>query len=383
MNNEHGPTAALAKIPAERVKPPDTEPDGLFGECEGLDADSMFRKMMPESIKFFDLPLMERLHQRNYHMVRLRGSFRLAKLVRDYRAQLLRSESCQNPRGRTSIDRLMFSLGGDVYVVYDMPELLVYAPTTEAAAEAVGLLKEYRRPEARKPSFKLISVTGSQPSAQPVKLDRASLLSEQELALHYGDGFDGWERAWLERLRQRSSGLSIFHGPPGCGKTSYVRHLMARLLDTFEFYFMPVSTFDSLDSPRFVRFWLEEAEGGKRRIAVVEDAESLLLPRNEGSQSSVSSLLNATDGLLGDHLRLQIIATTNAPVRELDPALTRPGRLVGVREFGRLAPAQARRLAEAKGIVLPDQQDFSLAEIYCGRASSPMLNADRHIGFAP
>lgn len=365
--------------PLPEVEP---KPDVLFGDCESFDADSMFRKMMPECLKFFDLPLLDRLHRRHYHMVRLWGSFRLAKLVRDHRAQLLRSESCQNPRGRTSIERLMFDFGRDVFVVYDIPELLVYAPTTQAAAEAVAQLKGYRRPETRKPSFKLISMSDNLPSTQPVKLEQVALLSEQELALHYGEGFDHWERAWLERLRQRSSGLSIFHGPPGCGKTSYVRHLMARLLDTFEFYFMPVSTFDSLDSPRFVRFWLNEAEGGKRRIAVVEDAESLLLPRNESSQSSVSSLLNATDGLLGDHLRLQIIATTNAPVRELDPALTRPGRLVGVREFGRLAPVQARRLAEAKGLKLPEQPDYSLGEIYCGAASDPVLNADRHIGFA-
>lgn len=370
--------------PTESLLPEiEAAPDALFGECESLDSESIFRRMFPEGIKFFDLPLLDRLHRRHYHMVRLRGSFRLAKLVRDYRPQLLRSESCRNPRGRTFIERLMFDLGGDTYVVYDMPEFLVYARTMEAAAVAVAQLKRYQKPEDRKPSFKLISMSGNHPSTQPVKLNQVAPLSEQELSLHYGEGFTDWERTWLDRLRQRSSGLTLFHGQPGCGKTSYVRHLMARLLDSFEFYFMPVSTFDSLDSPRFVRFWLEEAEGGKRRIAVVEDAESLLLPRNEGSQSSVSSLLNATDGLLGDHLRLQIIATTNAPVRELDPALTRPGRLVGVREFGRLAPSQARRLAAAKGLPLPDQNDFSLAEIYCGATCHPVLNSDRQIGFAP
>ena len=92
--------------------------------------------------------------------------------------------------------------------------------------------------------------------------------------------------------------------------------------------------------------------------------------------------VTATDGLLGDHLRLQIIATTNAPVRELDGTLTRPGRLVGIREFGRLAPAQARRLAEAKGLKLPDQPDYSLGEIYCGAVGGPVPNEDRQIGFA-
>jgi hypothetical protein len=85
-------------------------PDALFGECEGFDVDSILSRMFPDGIKFFDLPLLERFHRRQYHLVRLRGSFRLAKLVRDYRPQLLRSESCQNARGKTHIDRLMFSL---------------------------------------------------------------------------------------------------------------------------------------------------------------------------------------------------------------------------------------------------------------------------------
>ena len=33
-------------------------PDVLFGECEAFDAESIFRRMFPEGVKFFDLPLL-------------------------------------------------------------------------------------------------------------------------------------------------------------------------------------------------------------------------------------------------------------------------------------------------------------------------------------
>jgi hypothetical protein len=79
--------------------------------------------------------------------------------------------------------------------------------------------------------------------------------------------------------------------------------------------------------------------------------------------------LNIGDGFLGDHLKLQVIAMTNSPVRQLDPALLRPGRLMGTREFRRLTRPAAQRLAAAKGFTPPDENDFSLAEFYCFLAS--------------
>ncbi len=95
------------------------------------------------------------------------------------------------------------------------------------------------------------------------------------------------------------------------------------------------------------------------------------------------NLLNIGDGFLGEHLRVHVIATTNAPVRELDPALLRPGRLMGTREFRRLTRPEAQRLAEAKGLTLADQPDYSLGEIYCGAVSGSALTGERQIGFAP
>jgi len=133
-----------------------------------------------------------------------------------------------------------------------------------------------------------------------------------------------------------------------------------------------------------VNFWLDEKREarGKQKIAIMEDAEELLLPRNEVSRTSVSNLLNIADGFLGEYLRLHLIATTNTAMRQLDPALLRPGRLMGTREFRRLTRPEAQRLAEAKGLRLADQPDYSLGELYCGAISSPVTNADRQVGFA-
>ena len=55
---------------------------------------------------------------------------------------------------------------------------------------------------------------------------------------------------------------------------------------------------------------------------------------------------------------------------------------VGAREFRRLSREEARRLAEAKGLALPETEDASLAEIYCGSAETPSLARTRKIGFA-
>jgi hypothetical protein len=85
----------------------------------------------------------------------------------------------------------------------------------------------------------------------------------------------------------------------------------------------------------------------------------------------------------GEHLELHVIATSNSPMRHLDPALLRPGRLMGAREFRRLTRPEAQRLAQAKGLALSDQEDFNLAELYCGAVSRPALNADRQIRVRP
>src|SRR5690606_9967092 len=76
-------------------------------------------------------------------------------------------------------------------------------------------------------------------------------------------------------------------------------------------------------------------------VLVLEDADSVLVPRGTDNMSSVSSLLNLTDGIWGAALNIRVLATTNADSLELDPAIVRPGRLTTKVTIGKLSPERA------------------------------------------
>ena len=364
-------------------------PEALSANLEPLeesdDSFSLWNRYFPSDVPFFKLPLLDQLLRRPYHAVKLEGPFNLKQLAEDNRDRTFRSETSINRSGHPQLDRLLLRLENEVFGYLEADTFTLYAPPP-AAAQAVA--RQFRRyvkpPVAGKPYFYVISVEDQGPCTETVPLERSAPVTTEELELNYGEDFPSWEQQWTERLRGKPSGLTILHGPPGCGKTSYLRALMTRLLDKAVFYFVPVSEADMLSNPRFVNFWLKQTKRhpNKRKIAILEDAEELLLPRDAGTRDKVSNLLNLADGFLGDHLKLQVIATTNAPVRSLDSALLRPGRLMGMREFRRLTRNEAQRLAASKGLALPDQSDFSLAELYCGAVGHPALNADRRLGFA-
>ena len=104
------------------------------------------------------------------------------------------------------------------------------------------------------------------------------------------------------------------------------------------------------------------------------------MSRGSDNRDKVSAILNLSDGMLADFLRLQIICTINCRADDIDQALLRPGRLLCQRIFPRLDYAQASRLAESLGRKLPIVRDYSLAEVFAGNKSEE-INRPR-IGFA-
>jgi ATP-dependent 26S proteasome regulatory subunit len=82
--------------------------------------------------------------------------------------------------------------------------------------------------------------------------------------------------------------------------------------------------------------------------------------------STISSLLNYTDGIFGAMMDIRIIATTNADTINFDTALTRPGRLCSHVYIDLLKPERAsavyKRLTKGKEKVYTDP--VSLAQIY-------------------
>jgi hypothetical protein len=100
-------------------------------------------------------------------------------------------------------------------------------------------------------------------------------------------------------------------------------------------------------------------------VLVIEDAEPALEKRNAGGRSSaVSNVLNLTDGLLSDCLKISILATFNTSEKNIDSALTRKGRLLMNYKFDKLSKEKSQALLKKLGHNVEVKEPMTLADIY-------------------
>jgi hypothetical protein len=92
---------------------------------------------------------------------------------------------------------------------------------------------------------------------------------------------------------------------------------MGVLKESHRFYFIPTSTMGVLSKPEFIGFWAEQRRiHANRKFAVIlEDSDAALMTRGSDNREQVSAILNLSDGMLADFLRLQIICTINCSDR--------------------------------------------------------------------
>lgn len=204
--------------------------------------------------------------------------------------------------------------------------------------------------------------------------DSSERYREFDLNLHYGKNFtEKFHEPLLERLKKRSNGIVLLHGVPGTGKTFYIRRLIRDLYTAPEkkVVIVPNTFVKEIATPEFFNFLFTYIQSSLLSLVlVIEDAENLLRRRDSrNSFEAISNILNMTDGLLNDFIHIQIIATFNTELKNIDEALLRHKRLLARKEFYRLKPKAARRLAESVGVPKKtvdalNAESYSAAEIY-------------------
>jgi len=219
-------------------------------------------------------------------------------------------------------------------------------------AEIVSPFKERQRREPLE--INLVVKGRNKLELKAMEIKRTKL----DLGLYYSSEFADIDEVIRKRLnKKKDKGIILLHGLPGTGKTSYLRYLVSRIKKRV--LFLSPSVAGDLMNPEFI----ELLTGKPDTVVIIEDAENIIMDRKLNPGSSVSNLLNISDGLLADFLNVQLVCTFNSPLTLIDSALLRKGRLIAKYEFGKLNVAQSQRLSDHLGFTTIVTRPMTVAEI--------------------
>lgn len=172
---------------------------------------------------------------------------------------------------------------------------------------------------------------------------------------NYNDDFKKpYEKICKIIEEDNKSSLMLFYGDPGTGKSSIIKHLIAKYKSK-EFIFLDGSLLASVGQDKIMSYFLEN----NNTIFILEDCEKVLVNRDHYNNPVISILLNITDGIISDVLGIKLICTFNTAISQIDKALTRKGRLSLKYEFKPLAKEKASKILGHEV-----NKDMPLSEIY-------------------
>ncbi|NJO63408.1 MAG: AAA family ATPase [Richelia sp. RM2_1_2] len=172
---------------------------------------------------------------------------------------------------------------------------------------------------------------------------------------YYNDDFD--LKHLEENILSEENGIIMLSGVPGSGKSSLIKYLV-RHLDK-QFCYLPANNIEIFSDPGAIPFIIQELNN---KVLVIEDCEKLLKSRTENGNNEVATILNISDGILGDYLNLKMIVTLNV-TENIDDALLRKGRLLYSYDFKKLSVVKANELAKELKIEEKFTEETALTDI--------------------
>ena len=175
---------------------------------------------------------------------------------------------------------------------------------------------------------------------------------------------------YYDRFLHSTSSILLLIGPPGTGKTTFIRGLLDYAKTSAAITYDPTI----LDKDGVFADWIEDDETS---LMILEDSDTFLSSRTDGN-SLMHRFLNVSNGLVTSKGKKMIFSTNLPSVRDVDPALIRPGRCFDIVKFQPLQYNEAHDLANSFGIKLRDKPSgelltWTVAEIFHEQNVKPVL----------
>jgi hypothetical protein len=261
---------------------------------------------------------------------------------------------------KAEFDDIFYVIDTDLVVDFDTNEDTVrflFRKTSIAKVEGIiSDLKKFKiRKQRDKPELMLLVQTNKGIDTKSLEITKPKLSIED----NYNADFQDVHTIILKRLsKKKDKGLVLLHGKPGTGKTSYIRYLITSLKK--DVIFLPPNMASAITNPDLISILIDNPNS----VFVIEDAEKIIMDREIDGYSSVSSLLNISDGLLSDCLNVQIICSFNTDISKTDSALMRKGRLIAKYEFKELEIKKAQQLSNKLGFSTFINKPMTVSEVY-------------------
>jgi len=179
---------------------------------------------------------------------------------------------------------------------------------------------------------------------------------------------------YYDRYMESSANILLLIGPPGTGKTTFIRGLLAhRNCSAIVTYDAGILEKDAF----FAKFIEDDAE-----VMVLEDSDAFLKSRSDGN-TMMHRFLNVGDGLVTTKGKKMIFSTNLPSIRDIDSALIRPGRCFDIVTFDVLNADAAKSLAKKLKVKLPEVKDtYSIAEVFNQQSdNTKKSSSNRKVGF--
>jgi len=176
---------------------------------------------------------------------------------------------------------------------------------------------------------------------------------------------------YYDRYTASSSSILLLIGPPGTGKTTFIKGLLDYSKSSA---ILTYNTAILNDDEIFVNFLT-----GSEKFMIMEDCDTFLESRKEGN-TMMHRFLNVSDGLVSVKNKKIIFTTNLENTNDIDPALLRAGRCFDVLHFDELSYSEAEKLAKKFDRELPehDKSTYTIAEVFCDMNNN---KHERKMGF--